>query len=239
MTNTDHPHIVQSFEAELKALDEHIRQLASLGREQLASAVAALTAGDVSAANAVVERDLLADDLEEEVEKACIRILALRQPHAADLRLVFAAIRGSAELERVGDYAKNIAKRVAAITGAHSLAAIQSIPRLAKLADATLGMAADAFIGRDAPLAKRAWESDSELDEAYTAFFRETLTYLMEQPQDITAGTHLLFIAKNIERIGDHATNLAEMACYLADGSRLTGTRPKADASADIVGDGK
>lgn len=238
MTSSNHPHIVQSFEAELKLLDEKIGELSALGREQLAAAVQALENGDVPAAEAIVQRDRRADELEEEIEKACMRMLALRQPYAEDLRLVFSAIRGAAELERVGDYAKNIAKRVAAVASGRPLTAIRSIPHLAALADKTLGMAADAFIGRNAPLARQAWESDRDLDQAYTAFFRETLTYLMEEPRDISAGTHLLFIAKNIERIGDHATNLAEMATYLADGKRMEGERPKADTSAGIAGDG-
>ena len=231
MTSADHPHIVQSFEAELVALDNLIRQLAIFVRDQLSSSVTALIAADIVAAQAVVERDRVADEIEDDVEKMCLRILALRQPHATDLRLVFAAIRGAAELERIGDYAKNIAKRVQSVETARPLAGIKTIPLLAALADATLRMATDAFVGRDAPLAKRAWESDQELDTAYTAFFRETVTYLVGHPEDIVAGTHILFIAKNIERIGDQATNLAEMAFYLVEGERLEGDRPKADGS--------
>ncbi|MBF0094826.1 MAG: phosphate signaling complex protein PhoU [Alphaproteobacteria bacterium] len=236
MTINNEPHTVRSFDAELRQLDEKIRMLAFLGREQLASAVKALVDSDVPAADSIVLKDGVVDRIENEVEAECIRMLALRQPYADDLRLVFSAIRAAAELERIGDYAKNIAKRVQSMAGSHLPPAAQSIVHLASLADDTLRMAADAFAGRDAGLAKRAWDGDRDLDEAYTAFFRETLTYMIENPAHITAGTHLLFIAKNIERIGDHATNLAELASYLAVGKIPEGERPKADSSPKISG---
>lgn len=229
-------HIVQSFDAELNRLEEKIRLLAFLCRAQLSSAVTALVEGDFSAASSVIVKDGDVDKLEKEVERECIRVLALRQPCADDLRLVFAAIRAAAELERIGDYAKNIAKRVQAMSGTQLPAAVQSIPQLAAMADDTLRMAADAFASRDVVLARRAWEGDRDLDKAYTAFFRETLTYMIEQPSNITAGTHLLFIAKNIERIGDHATNLAELASFLIVGERPEGERPKADPLIDNNG---
>jgi len=234
MTGTPHPHIVESFEAELAHLEQRLTELGRQVSRQISTAVQALVDGDCAVAEAVIEQDREIDALEHEVEANCARILNLRQPHADDFRLVFTAIRIAGELERIGDYAKNIAKRVHSLPEVRLLPAVRSIPHLAALAQATLDKVIAAFVARDSVLAAEARDGDKALDEAYTAYFRETLTYMMEDPSNITPGTHLMFIAKNIERMGDHGTNIAEMVTYLVSGSWPEGERLKADGSTNI-----
>ncbi|MFA7429347.1 MAG: phosphate signaling complex protein PhoU [Rhodospirillaceae bacterium] len=225
------PHVVTSYEGELKTLESSISRLAAAAVEQLENAIDAMVHLDVAKACAVVERDAELDALDDDVEAACVRILALRQPHADDLRLTITTIKASNELERIGDLAKNIAKRVESVAKFPAMAAAQSLPHLKDLAVVSLRRAAQAFAERDADLARAVWGNDAPLDAAYTSLFREIVTYMLEDQAAITPSTHLLFAAKNLERVGDHATNIAEMAFYLASGTRLEGTRPKDDQS--------
>lgn len=229
--STTHAHIVSSYEAELTTLERSIRDLAAAAARQLEDAIDCLVHQDVDKARAVAARDADLDALDDDVEAACVRILALRQPHADDLRLTITTIKASNELERIGDFAKNIAKRVEAVARFPTLPAVHSLPHLKDLAVGALTSAARAFAERDADLARAVWESDAPLDAAYTALFREIVTYMLEDQASITPSTHLLFAAKNLERVGDHATNIAELAYYLASGTRLEGDRPKADRS--------
>lgn len=228
-SNSHTPHVVSAYEGELRTLEVAVRDLAATASQQLEAAIDALIRMDLDKAQAVIERDREIDELDDMVEAACVRILALRQPHADDLRLTIATIKVANELERVGDFAKNIAKRVQAVSRFAALPAVTSIPHLKDLAVDAVTQSATAFLSRDAELAKRVWGSDEPLDAAYTALFRETMTYMLEDPGTITPATHLLFAAKNLERVGDHATNIAELAYFLATGKRLTGERPKAD----------
>lgn len=225
------PHIVQSYENELATLERAISDLAAAAIGQLEGAVDALVHGDLDKARAVVAGDAALDALDDEVEAACVRILALRQPHADDLRLTITTIKASNELERIGDFAKNIAKRVEAVTRFRALPAAASLPHLKDLAVDALRRSCRAFAERDGEMARGVWGSDATLDAAYTALFREIVTYMLEDQGAITPSTHLLFAAKNLERVGDHATNIAELAYFLATGQRLEGDRPKADGT--------
>ena len=160
-----------------------------------------------------------------------MRVLALRQPMATDLREVIAALKISSDLERIGDYAANVAKRVVALNQIPPIPTAKAIPRMARLAQNIIKDTLDAYTARDAERAIDVWHRDEEIDEMYTGLFRELLTYMMEDPRNITPSTHLLFIAKNIERIGDHATNVAEIIHYLVTGQRMVGGRPKGDTT--------
>lgn len=225
------PHIVTSYENELATLERAISDLSAAAIAQLEAAIDALVRQDLDKAHAVVAGDAALDALDDEVEAACVRILALRQPHADDLRLTITTIKASNELERIGDFAKNIAKRVEAVARFRALPAVASLPHLKDLAVDSLSRAARAFAERDAELARAVWSSDAPLDAAYTALFREIVTYMLEDQGAITPSTHLLFAAKNLERVGDHATNIAELAYFLSTGTRLEGDRPKDDQS--------
>jgi phosphate transport system protein len=160
-----------------------------------------------------------------------VRMLALRQPMAQDLREVVAAIKIASDIERIGDYAKNIAKRAIVLATHAPLKPVASIPRMSQLALQIIKDVLDAYIEKDAEGARAAWRRDEEVDEMYNSVFREMLTYMMEDPRNIGPCTHLLFIAKNIERIGDHATNVAEIVYFLVHGRSLDEERPKGDTT--------
>jgi len=164
-----------------------------------------------------------------------VRLLALRQPMAQDLREIVSALKVSADLERIGDYAANIAKRSLALAQVPVVRPAAGIPRMGRLVETILKEVLDAYIERDVDKAIAAWERDEELDDLYTSLFREVLTYMMEDPRNITPCTHLLFMAKNLERIGDHATNIAEIIHFLVVGTPLTVLRPKNDGSSFAV----
>ena len=224
-------HIVKSFDGELKLLTQEIAQMGGLAEAQLAQAIDALARRDSGAALQVIESDKKIDALEQDVSNLTIRLLALRQPMAADLREVVAAIKISSDIERIGDYAKNIAKRALQLNQQQPLRPVSSIPRMGKLAQQIVKDVLDAYVEKDAERAVAAWRSDEEIDEMYTSLFRELLTYMMEDPRNIGPSTHLLFIAKNIERIGDHATNIAETVHFLAKGKSIDEARPKGDTT--------
>ncbi len=240
-------HIVRSFDDELKGLSQVITRMGGLAESQLATAVEALKRRDTDLAERVVRGDAAIDALEEELDERAVRLLALRQPMATDLREVIAALKISSDLERIGDYAANVAKRVMALNQIPPIPPANGIPRMARLAQNIIKDTLDAYAARDAERAIDVWHRDEEVDEMYTGIFRELLTYMMEDPRNITPSTHLLFVAKNIERIGDHATNIAETIHYLVTGQRMIGGRPKGDTTsfqvvepkARMDGDGK
>ncbi|MCI0753199.1 phosphate signaling complex protein PhoU [Teichococcus vastitatis] len=228
-------HIVRSYEEQLKRLRELVARMGGLAERQVADAAAALIRRDTEMATAVVGRDGEIDALETEIENFCVRLLALRQPMAADLRLIVAAMKVSTDIERIGDYARNAAKRAIVVSQQPQIGSLNGFQWMARLVQENLKDAIDALVKEDAVAAERVWAADAPVDDIYNGIFREMLTHMMEDPRNITAATHLLFIAKNFERIGDHATNIAETVHYAVLGHMLPEDRPKSDASAYTV----
>jgi phosphate transport system protein len=224
-------HIVRSYDEELRKLHNAIVEMGGLAESQLTLAIQAVAERDSERAARVVEGDVRVDQLEREVDNLGLRLLALRQPVARDLREIFAALRIASDLERICDYAANVAKRAIALAQSPPVQPVHALPRMAQLAQALVKDVIDAYVERNAEKAYAVWVRDQELDEMYSSLFRELLTYMMEDPRSISACTHLLFMAKNIERIGDHATNIAENLYYLVHGTPLDESRPKGDSS--------
>jgi phosphate transport system protein len=224
-------HIIKSYDEELDRLGKTIAEMGGLAESQLAAAIEAVAQRDSDLAARVIEDDDQVDRLERELDNLAIRLLALRQPVARDLREIVAALKIAADLERISDYAANVAKRAIALAQSPPIAPVHALPRMAQLALLLVKDVIDAYVLRDADKALLVWNSDEELDGMYSSLFREFLTYMMEDPRNIGPCTHLLFMAKNIERIGDHATNIAENVYYLVHGTPLTEVRPKGDQS--------
>jgi phosphate transport system protein len=228
-------HIIKSYDEELQRLDNIITQMGGLAESQLADAIDAVVRRDSALAARVVEGDAAVDQIERDLDNLAIRLLALRQPMARDLREIFVALKIASDLERIGDYAANVAKRAIALNQTPPVRPVYAIPRMGRLGQAMIKDILDAYVERDADKALAVWLRDEELDEMYTSLFRELLTYMIEDPRNITACTHLLFIAKNLERIGDHTTNIAETLYFLVHGTPLAQTRPKGDRSSLAV----
>lgn len=228
-------HIVQSYDEELKKLSTLIVQMGGIAESQLAGAVEAVVKRDSDLAGEIVQSDVKIDAIRSQVDDLAIELLARRQPMANDLRLIVSALRISSEIERIGDYAKNVAKRSMALNQAPMVRPVHAVPRMAALVQALIKDVLDAYITGDAAKADAVRDRDEEVDELYTSLFRELLTYMMEDPRSITACTHLLFIAKNIERIGDHATNVAELIHYTVKGEMPADDRPKGDDTAYAI----
>ena len=223
-------HIVKSFHDQLEALSMSIVQMGGLCESQLANAIDAIVRRDMALAEQTVAIDTRIDQLEQQVEQQVVRLLALRQPLALDLRETLAALKISSDLERIGDLAKNVAKRTLVISrDAPDQHLTQGLGRMGRQALAQVKNVLDAYSRRDANSAMTVWKRDGEIDEIYNSLFRELLTYMMEDPRKIGPSTHLLFIAKNFERIGDHATNIAETIHYAATGVKMGDPRPKSD----------
>jgi phosphate transport system protein len=221
-------HTVKAFDDDLNRLRGLISEMGARAEHAVMRAIAALETGDHAAAQAVVAEDRILDDLEAEVERMVVQTIALRAPMADDLRAMIAALKIAAELERVGDYGKSIAKRVPIMTSR----TIQSTPLLksmAALATEILRDVMKSYAGQDAALALSAAARDKGVDDFYNSVFRTLISHMLENPQLITESAHLLFIAKNIERIGDHATNVAEMVYYAATGERMEEREKGAD----------
>ena len=235
MPNGTASHIVKSFEEDLKRLREMIARMGGLAERQVADAAEALVRRDTDLAAKVVQRDKLLDDMEREIEQYCVQLLALRQPMAQDLRLIIACMKISQDLERIGDYARNGAKRAIVVSQQPLIGSLNGFERMAELVQENLKGAIDALVEDDAAKADEVWANDEPIDGIYNGIFREMLTFMMEDPRNITAATHLLFIAKNMERIGDHATNIAERVHFAVLGSAMTEERPKADNSSSAV----
>ena len=228
-------HTVKSYAEELKRLSGMIIRMGGLAERAVADATHALVERDSDLAADVVQRDVEIDKLEREIEGFTIRLLALRQPMGGDLRMIVAAMRISHDLERIGDYARNAAKRAIVIAEQPQIGSLNGFQRMARLVQENLKNAIDALVTMDVAKADEVWAADEPVDEIYNGIFREMLTHMMEDPRNITAATHLLFIAKNLERIGDHATNIAETVHFAVRGDTLNEERPKADASAYAV----
>ncbi|MTJ84402.1 MAG: phosphate signaling complex protein PhoU [Telmatospirillum sp.] len=237
------PHIVKSFDDELNRLRETLLSMGELAVAQFRGAMTALIERDVALAREGSAGDINVDGMEHAINEQGIRMLALRAPFADELRTVVAALKVSQDLERIADYAANIAKRSLLLSQGMQLPSVRAVQRLGTLVERQLAEVAASYRERDADRALAVWHSDLPVDEAYSGLFRELLTYMLEDPHAIGPASHLLFIAKNIERIGDHATNISEMVYFVITGGYIEGTRPKgvdADqaASADADGDG-
>jgi phosphate transport system protein len=228
-------HLVKSFDQELNRLRNMMTQMGGIVESQVALAADAIMLRDAASATRAVEEDPKVDALEREVETFVIRLLALRQPGGGALRHIVRARQINGDLERIGDYAANVAKRsivLAQFTLPYSLA---GLAHMARMVQGQLKSIIDALGESDAEKALEVWRSDQVVDDIYNAIFRELITYMMEDPRNITPCTHLLFIAKNLERIGDHATNIAENLYYAVKGESLPDSRPKGDTSAYAV----
>ncbi|GEP06096.1 phosphate signaling complex protein PhoU [Methylobacterium oxalidis] len=225
-------HIVTSYDNDLDDLRRSISEMGGIAEKMMADASHALVRRDTVLAQAVIAADKRLDVLQREIEERAVLLIARRQPLAIDLRETISAIRVSGDLERIGDLAKNIAKRVLAISDqTQPQKIVLGVQHMSDLVQEQLKDVLDAYASRDVKSAHDVWERDGAIDALYNSLFRELLTYMMEDPRNISFCTHLLFCAKNVERIGDHTTNIAETIHYLATGETLAIDRPKNDAS--------
>lgn len=228
------PHTVTSYDEDIHQIRSLVSQMGGLCEVNIIGAVDALSRRDADGALAVVAQDARIDALEAEVEALAIAIIARRAPLADDLREIIAALKISSLLERVGDYAKNIAKRASALAQTSPIQPIVIIPEMARVVAAMVKDVLDAFVDRDPELAAQVCARDAGVDDYYNSLFRSLLTFMMENPQHITPSAHLLFIAKNLERIGDHATNVGEMVYFSATGEHIA-QRAKRDATPYVM----
>lgn len=228
-------HIYTAYDEELKYLMRRISEMGGLAEQMVGESMRALVNSDAALAQKVISDDVIMDNAEREIGDKAIVTIARRQPVASDLREIVGALRIASDLERVGDLAKSNAKRVMAVQESgipRTLA--RGIEHLSELALVQLKEVLDVYTTRSAEKAKSIRDRDDEIDAIYTSLFRELLTYMMEDPRNITTCTHLLFCAKNIERIGDHATNIAETIYYMATGAQPEGERPKDDLTSTV-----
>ena len=228
-------HIVKSYEHELAKLRDLVTQMGGLVESQVALATDAVVNGDGAAATRAVEQDPAVDSIEREAEQFVIRLLALRQPVASDLRQIVATLKITGDLERIGDYAANVAKRSIVLNQFALPFTLSGLGHMSRLVQENLKLVIDAIDLRSPEKAVQVWRADQAVDDLYNALFRELITYMMEDPRNITPCTHLLFVAKNMERIGDHATNIAEVTYYAITGEVLPEGRPKGDNSAYAI----
>ncbi len=227
-------HTVKAFDADLGELRALVAEMGGLAEAAIDGAIEALSRRDLDGAARVVEEDRRLDALEAELEARVQRLIALRAPLADDLREVLAALKIAGVVERIGDYAKNIAKRVPLLTEARGIEPLSILPAMARATSDMVHDVLDAYAARDPEAARAVTESDRAVDDFYNSLFRALLTYMMENPHNISASTHLLFIAKNLERIGDHATNIAEMVYFAATGEQLGERTRGSDALAGV-----
>ncbi len=229
-------HTVRAYEEELALLNNKIAKMGGLAEKVLGQSFDALDRRDPDLAANTIGEDEEIDQLQREIEEQAVVMIARRQPMAYDLRQIMAALRISADLERIGDLGKNIAKRaVAVVTEQQPKQLMMGLKHMGELSLNQLKEVLDAFIERDAERALNVWYKDEEIDAMYNSLFRELLTYMMEDPRNIGLCTHLLFGAKNIERVGDHATNIAETVYYLVHGRPITDQRPKGDTTSSTA----
>lgn len=233
---TEHEHIVRSYGDELALLNDQIARMGGLAEQMVGQAMEALERRDPELAELTIRQDDRIDTLEREIEEQVVALIARRQPMAVDLRQCMAALRISSDLERIGDLGKNIAKRALAVAGeTQPKKLIVGVKHMSEIALTQLKDVLEAFIERDTERALTVWHRDEELDAMYNSLFRELLTYMMEDPRNIGLCTHFLFAAKNIERIGDHSTNIAETIYYLVKGKAMRDERPKGDVTATMA----
>ena len=214
-------HTIKAFDEELDALRASISEMGGLAEAAIRESMEALVKRDADAAARIVERDARIDALEADVERNAVQIIALRAPMADDLREVVAALKIAGVVERIGDYAKNIAKRVALMDQTRQIEAIPVLMSMSSAVAELIHDALDSFAARDAELAIRVTVRDKNVDDFYNSIFRTLVTFMMENPKYISESAHLLFVAKNLERMGDHATNIAEMVYYVVTGERM------------------
>ena len=228
-------HIATAYDRELEAIQAQIMRMGGLVEEAIRTSAAALDDLDLELAEEIVRKDRLIDGLDELINSEVARLIALRAPTAIDLRLILTVMKVSGSLERIGDYAKNMAKRTHVLAELPPMpAGTASLRRMAREVERMLNDALDAYIQRDEELARDVIDRDREVDQMYSALFREFLTFMMEDPRHITPFMHMHFIAKNVERMGDHATSIAEWVIYLVTGERPEDARPKADVTAKM-----
>lgn len=233
-------HIAKAFDADLEELTRMVAEMGGLAEKSVADAVDALVTRDADLAAEVVGRDAAIDALQREIEDRAILTIARRQPMAVDLREVVAALRISNDLERIGDLAKNIAKRVNQLTDdLPPQTIIRGMEHMSALVLGQLKQVLDSYATRNLSIALTVWEGDEEVDSLCTSLFREILTYMAEDPRSIGRGIHMMFSAKNIERMGDHATNIAETVHYMVEGRPLVTERPKGDTTAFVSAPGQ
>ncbi|MBN8936279.1 MAG: phosphate signaling complex protein PhoU [Rhizobiales bacterium] len=226
-------HTSKAFDTDLQDLTSKVSEMGGLAERVIADAIQALTRRDADLAKRVVQTDPAIDALQQDIEEKAILTIARRQPMAVDLREIVAALRVSNDLERIGDLAKNIGKRVSALEGDfYPNKLLRGVEHMASLVLGQLKQVLDAYAGRDLDSALAVWKGDEEIDAMCTSLFRELLTYMMEDPRNITFCIHLMFCAKNIERMGDHATNIAETVHYMIEGRPIADQRPKGDTTA-------
>ena len=229
-------HILKAFDTELQDLRRRISEMGGIAEKMLDDSIRSLVRRDIPLAQSVIAADGRLDALQREVEERAILMIARRQPLAVDLRETISAIRVSGDVERIGDLAKNIAKRALAIAGQFQpQKVVAGLEHMSELAMGQLKDVLDSYVAQDDAKAMDVWRRDGQIDSLYTSLFRELLTYMMEDPRNISFCTHLLFVAKNVERIGDHTTNIAETIHYLVTGETLTAERPKDDRSSFAV----
>ena len=229
-------HIVSSFDRDLEGVQAQLMKMGGLVEKALLDAAEALELRDEALAGKVRAGDKAIDGLEELIQTECARIIAQRAPTASDLRTVLTVMRLATALERAGDYAKNLAKRSLVLMGMAPVGtATGTVRRMAKLVVQQMSDALDAYIARDVVRAREIRARDQEIDQMYSGLFRQLLTYMLEDPRTITACMHLHFIAKNIERVGDHATGIAEQVIYLVEGELPSDDRPKHDAVSEAI----
>ena len=225
-------HTTKAFDADLQELTRLVAEMGGLAERQIVDSVDALTRRDVTLGNRVVAMDADIDKLQREIEERAVLTIARRQPMAVDLREIVGALRVSTDLERIGDLAKNISKRISEIDGDfRPLKLIRGLEHMANLVQTQLKTVLDSYAAHDLPAAMTVWKGDEEVDALCTSLFRELLTYMMEDPRNIGFCIHLMFCAKNIERMGDHATNIAETVFYMIEGQPIADKRPKGDTT--------
>ena len=229
-------HTMKAFDADLEELSRMVAEMGGMAEKEIADAVMALSRRDLDLAQRVIALDPSVDALQRAIEEKVILTIARRQPMAVDLRDIVGSLRVSNDLERIGDLAKNIAKRVLVLDGDIAFTqVIRGVEQMTKLVLGQLKQVLDAYARRDVAKALEVWRGDEEIDAVNNSLFRELLTYMMEDPRNITFCTHLLFCTKNIERMGDHATNIAETVHYMVEGRPLADERPKGDDTASFT----
>ena len=225
-------HTTKAFDTDLQDLARMVAEMGGLAEKQVADSVDALAKRDSALAQRITQADSSIDNLQHEIEDKAVNTIARRQPMAVDLRELLGALRLCSDLERIGDLAKNIAKRVLVLdVELHSSRVIRGVQHMGTLVLAQLKQVLDSYAGRDLEKALAVWNGDEQIDAMCTSIFRELLTYMMEDPRNITPCIHLMFCAKNIERMGDHATNIAETVYYMIEGHSMPDLRPKGDTT--------
>jgi phosphate transport system protein len=223
-------HTAKAFDTDLQDITRKVAEMGGLVEQQIADAIQALVGRDLEMGERVIAIDPQIDNLQREIEEKAILTIARRQPMAVDLREVVGAMRVCNDLERIGDHAKHLGKRVVALDGDfYPQKLIRGVEHMAELVSAQLKQVLDSYASRDLAAALAVWKGDEEIDSMCTSLFRELFTYMMEDPRNITFCMHLMFCAKDIERMGDHATNIAETVYYMIEGRQITDQRPKGD----------